>query len=135
MERTLIVIKRDGVRRGLVGRVLTRFEDKGFRILKLKMLTFSKKDAEDFYSPHVGKDFFQDLISFITSGPVVAAILEGPTAIDAVRTMIGSTKSAEASAGTIRGDFGLGITDNIIHASDSLESYTRESNIIFKSTL
>ena len=133
MDRTLIVIKPDGVRRGLVGRVLTRFEDKGFRILELRMLTFSKKDAEDFYSPHVGKDFFQDLISFITSGPVVAAILEGPTAIDAVRTMIGSTKSAEASAGTIRGDFGLGVTDNIIHASDSLESYIRESKIIFKS--
>ena len=135
MERTLIVIKPDGVKRGLVGRVLTRFEDKGFRVLELKMFTLSKKDAKEFYSPHVRKGFFQDLISFITSGPVVAAILEGHSAIDVVRRMIGSTRSAEALAGTIRGDFGLGVTDNIIHASDSLESYTRESNIIFKSTL
>ena len=134
MEQTLIVIKPDGVRRGLIGRVFSRFEDKGFRIVDFRMMTFSKKCAEEFYSPHMGKPFFQDLISFIISGPVVAIIVEGSSAIDVVRRMIGPTKSAEAPAGTIRGDFSLGLTNNIVHASDSSESFVRESALIFEST-
>ena len=132
IEQALIVIKPDGVQRGLVGEILSRFEKKGFKIKALKMLNFSREMAEDFYSPHKGKAFFNDLINFIISGPVVAAILEGSYAISVVRSMIGSTKSYEALPGTIRGDYGLGVTDNIIHASDSKESFEREAKIIFK---
>lgn len=130
-ERTLIVIKPDAVRRGLVGKIISRFEEKGFRIVDLKMLIFTKAQAERFYEPHVGKPFFPELVNFITSGPVVAAILEAPNAVSVVRLMIGSTKSFEAPPGTIRGDFGLGVTENVIHASDSEESFRRESAIVF----
>ena len=132
VERTLIVIKPDGVKRGLVGRILARFEDRGFKITDLKMQTLTKEEAEEFYSVHVSKPFFSDLVSFITSGPIVAAILEAPSAIEVARRMIGPTNSAQAPSGTIRGDFGLGLTDNVIHASDSSESYVKESSVIFK---
>ncbi len=132
MEQTLVIIKPDGVARSLVGEIISRFERKGFKIVKLKMLTLTRQVADEFYSPHRGKPFFEDLLSFIVSGPVVAAILEGSNAVDVVRRMIGVTRSFEAAAGTIRGDFGLGITDNVIHASDSRESFERESKIIFK---
>lgn len=131
MERTLIVIKPDGVSRGLTGEIIARFERKGFKIVALQMLQFDQDLAKDFYSPHVGKPFFPDLQSFITSGPVVAAVLQGNNAVDVVRRMIGVTKSFEAAAGTIRGDYGLGFTDNVIHASDSQESFARESKILF----
>lgn len=134
MERTLIVVKPDGVTRGLVGEILARFERRGFKILDMKMLKLSRAQAEAFYSPHVGKPFFRELITFITSGPVVAAILEGAAAIDVARRMIGSTKSFEAPAGTIRGDYGLGITDNIVHASDSPESFRHEAKVIFEAS-
>lgn len=130
-EQTLIVIKPDAVRRGLIGKIISRFEEKGFKIIALKMFTFTKQQAERFYEPHASKPFFQDLVNFITSGPVVAAILEAPNAVSVVRLMIGSTRSYEASPGTIRGDFGLGVTENVIHASDSDESFKRESAIIF----
>jgi nucleoside-diphosphate kinase len=130
-DRTLLVVKPDGVRRGLVGELLLRFERKGFRILELRMFTFSKEKAEAFYSPHRGKAFFDDLVAFMTSGPVVAAVLEGRTAVDVVRRLIGATRAYEADAGTVRGDFSLGITDNVIHAADSPESFVRESKIIF----
>lgn len=131
IERTLIVIKPDGVRRGLIGAIISRFENKGFKIVDLKMLRMTREQAEEFYAPHVGKHFYEELISFITSGPVVAAILEGPSSISVVRKMIGSTNSLEAAPGTIRGDYGLAITENIIHASDSVENFIRESKIIF----
>jgi nucleoside-diphosphate kinase len=131
MEQTLIVIKPDAVQRKLVGAILTRFENRGFLILKMKTFTFTRNQAEEFYAPHKGKDFFSSLVKFITSGQVVAVILEGSTAIEPVRLMIGSTKSYEANAGTIRGDFGLGIKDNVIHASDSAESFERESKVVF----
>jgi len=131
VERTLIVVKPDGVSRALVGEVLSRFERKGFKIQALKMLTFDNSLASNFYAPHVGKAFFPELQQFITSGPVVAAILEGNNAVEVVRRMIGSTKSYEAASGTIRGDFALGITDNVIHASDSQDSFERESKILF----
>ena len=131
MEQTLIVIKPDGVEQKLVGDILSRFEKKEFNILKMKMFNFTKEQAEELYLPHREKSFFSNLVLFIISGPVVAVILEGSTAIEVVRKMIGSTKSYEAAPGTIRGDYGLGLTANIIHASDSKESFERESKIIF----
>ena len=130
-EDTLIVVKPDGVRRGYVGEVVSRFERKGFTIKKLQMLTMSKSQAEEFYAVHKGKPFFPELVAFITSGPVVGAILTGRDAVAAVRRMVGSTKSWEAATGTIRGDLSLGYTDNIIHASDSAESFAHESRTFF----
>jgi nucleoside-diphosphate kinase len=131
-EETLIVLKPDSVRRGLVGQIVSRFEAKGFVVKRLQMLTMSKAQAEDFYSVHKGKPFFRELVTFITSGPVVGAVLSGRDAVATVRRMVGATKSWEAGAGTIRGDFALGLTDNAIHASDSAESYTKESKAFFR---
>jgi len=130
-DHTLVVVKPDGIRRKLLGKILGRFEDKGFRITDLRFFILSPKEADEFYSVHKGKPFFEDLVSFISSGPVVACILEGERAVDTVRLMIGATKSFEAAAGTIRGDYGLGLTENIIHASDSPESFIKESRVIF----
>jgi len=134
IEDTLIVVKPDGVRRGLVGEVVRRFETKGFAVKKLQMQTMSKAMAVDFYSVHKDKPFFPELVSFITSGPVVGAVLSGRDAVATVRRMVGVTKSWEAAPGTIRGDYGLGYTDNIIHASDSGESFARESAVFFGKT-
>jgi len=131
MEKTLIIIKPDSVSRKLAGEIISRFEKKNFTIIKLKMCLLSKKEAEKFYAAHIDKPFFTDLVNFITSDYIISAVLEGEHAITTVRQMIGSTKSYEANSGTIRGDFGLGITNNVIHASDSLESFITESNIIF----
>src|SRR5437867_10599609 len=125
-EQTLFIVKPDGVERKLVGEIISRFEEKGFNILKLKMFTFTKQMAEEFYLVHKSKPFFGELVSFITSGRVIAAIIEGNNAIATTRLMIGSTKSYEASPGSIGGDFSLGLTDNIIHASDSKESFEKE---------
>ena len=130
-EQTLIIIKPDAFKRSLTGKILSRFEDKGFKIKNLRLLNFSVRQAEDFYSSHVGKPFFTELVSFISSGAAVVCILEGNNAIETARILIGSTKSFEAAPGTIRGDYGLGITDNIIHASDSYESFIKESRVIF----
>ena len=131
-EKTLFIVKPDGVDRNLVGEVVSRFERKGFKILKLKMFTFTQERAKKFYNVHKDKPFFGELISYITSGPVVIAIIEAHNAIATTRIMIGTTKSFEASPGTIRGDFGLGLTDNIIHASDSKESFDHESRVAFE---
>ena len=129
-EQTLIVIKPDGFKRQLTGKILDRFEEKGFRIKNLKSYNFTQAKAKEFYSIHKEKPFFNELVSFISSGTVVVCVLEGENAINTVRIMIGSTKSFEAMPGTIRGDFGLGFTDNIIHASDSYESFIKESRVI-----
>jgi len=131
-EKTLFIVKPDAVSRNLVGKVILRFERKGFKILKLKMFIFTQDQAEKFYDVHKDKSFFGELTSFITSGPVVAAIIEGNNAIATTRIMIGATKSFEAEPGSIRGDFGLGLSDNIIHASDSQESFDHESRIAFE---
>lgn len=131
VEKTLIVVKPDGFKRQLTGRILARFEEKGLQIKNLKSYNFTKEKAQEFYSVHKDKPFFGELVSFITSGMVVACILEGNNAVSTVRLMVGATKSFEAAPGTIRGDFGLGFTDNIIHASDSPESFTKESKVIF----
>ncbi len=131
-EQTLIVIKPDAFERKLTGTILSRFEKKGLLIKELKSFNFTKEKAEEFYSAHQNKPFFHELVSFISSSTVVGCILEGEKAINVVRQMIGSTRSFEAQPGTIRGDYGFGITNNIIHASDSYESFIKESKVIFK---
>ncbi len=131
VEETLVVLKPDSVSRGLVGDILSRFEKRGFKVKRLQMITMSKAQAQDFYDMHKGKPFFGELVSFITSGPVVGAILEGRDAVATVRRMVGATKSWESPPGTIRGDFSLGYTDNAIHASDSAQSYRAESSAFF----
>jgi len=130
-EQTLFIVKPDAVRRKLVGEIIARFERKGFAILKLKMFQFTQERAEQFYDVHRDKPFFGELTSFITSGPVVAAVIEGNNAIAATRIMIGATKSFEAAPGSVRGDYGLGFSENIIHASDSQESFEHESRVAF----
>jgi nucleoside-diphosphate kinase len=131
VEQTLIVVKPDGFKKGLVGKIIARFEEKGFQIVNLKSFQFDEQTAKKFYDAHKDKHFFNELVSFICSGKTVACVLEGNNAIATVRLMVGNTKSSEAMTGTIRGDFGLGFTDNIIHASDSAESFIKESKIIF----
>jgi nucleoside-diphosphate kinase len=131
-EQTLFIVKPDAVQRNLIGEIISRFEKKEFKVMKLKMFNFTKKQAEEFYSVHKSKPFFNELVSFITSGRIVAAVIEGNNAIETTRLMIGSTKSFEAAPGSIRGDFGLGFTDNIIHASDSKESFEKEVKVVFE---
>jgi len=131
LEQTLIVVKPDGFKKGIVGKIISRFEEKGFQIVNLRSFQFDTDTARKFYDAHKDKHFFNELVSFICSGKTVGCILEGNNAISTVRLMVGNTKSTEAQPGTIRGDFGLGFTDNIIHASDSAESFIKESKIIF----
>ena len=130
-EQTLIIIKPDAVKRDLVGEILSRFEKRGFSISKLKMFNFTTEMAEQFYSVHSSKPFFGELVSFITSGRVAAAIIEGENVINMTREIIGKTNPKEASPGTIRGDFGNGILENSIHASDSRESFDKEVDVVF----
>jgi len=130
-EQTLVIVKPDAVKRNLAEEILSRFKKKGFRISKLKTFNFTVEMAEQFYSVHSSKSFFGELVSFITSGTVTAAIIEGDNVIGITREIIGKTNPKEASAGTIRGDFGIGILENSIHASDSKESFDKEVNIIF----
>ena len=130
-EQTLIIIKPDAVKRNLVGEILSRFEKKGFTISKLKALNFTVEMAEQFYSAHNSKPFFGELVSFITSRKVVAAVIEGENVIDTTREVIGKTNPKDAAPGTIRGDFGIDITENSIHASDSSESFDKEVNVVF----
>ncbi|MDW0341357.1 MAG: nucleoside-diphosphate kinase [Nitrososphaeraceae archaeon] len=131
LEQTLIVVKPDGFKKGLVGKIISRFEEKGFQIVNLRSFQFDTDTAHKFYDAHKDKHFFNELVSFICSGKTVGCILEGNNAISTIRLMVGNTKSTEAQPGTIRGDFGLGFTDNIIHASDTAESFIKESKIIF----
>ena len=130
-EQTLIIVKPDAVKRNLVEEILSRFEKKGFTISKQKTLNFTIEMAKQFYSAHSSKPFFDELVSFITSGKVTAAIIEGDNAINMTREIIGKTNPKEASPGTIRGDFGISITENSIHASDSRESFDKEVNVVF----
>ncbi|MCE4620311.1 MAG: nucleoside-diphosphate kinase [Desulfurococcales archaeon] len=131
VERTLVLVKPDGVKRGLIGEVISRFERKGLKIKALKMVWLDKSKAEEFYSVHKDKPFFNSLVEFITSGPIVAMVLEGDSAISVVRLMIGATDGRKAAPGTIRGDFALDIQDNVVHASDSEESFRREFSVLF----
>jgi nucleoside-diphosphate kinase len=131
VERTLIVVKPDAVARGLVGEIISRFERRSLRPVEIRMQTVSREKASLFYNVHRDKPFYGDLVSFISSGPSVGVVLEGRDAIALVRRMIGSTRSWEAAAGTVRGDFATGLLDNAIHASDSKESFDWESKTYF----
>ena len=131
MEETLIFLKPSALERGIIGEVLSRFERKGLRFKALKLMKMNRELAEEFYSIHRGKHFFQELIDVISDRYILAAVLSGRDAINVVRSLIGSTDPVKAAPGTIRGDYGLDITDNIIHASDSKESFLREVKILF----
>jgi nucleoside-diphosphate kinase len=131
VESTLLIVKPDGVRRGLVGEVLRRAENKGLRIAEIRSLTIDRSLAEEHYGEHRDKSFFGELVEFITSGPVVVARLEGEGVIAAWRTIMGPTDPANAPPGTIRGDYGTIITENLVHGSDSSESAERELKLFF----
>ncbi len=133
VESTLLIVKPDGVRRGLIGEVLRRAEAKGLRIAEMRMMRIDRRLAEEHYGEHREKPFFAELVTFITSGPVVVARLEGEGAIGVLRTMMGPTDPAAAPPGTIRGDYGLIITENIVHGSDSPGSAERELKLFFGS--
>jgi nucleoside-diphosphate kinase len=126
LERTLIIIKPDAVQRGLTGEILRRFESRGLRIVGMKFMSVAQALAEKHYEEHKGKGFFNGLVSYITSSPVVVIALEGTNAVQAARNTIGSTKPHEAAAGTIRGDFALEVGRNLVHGSDSVDSGNRE---------
>ena len=130
-ERTLVLIKPDGVRRGLIGAVVSRIERKGLKIVALELRTLDRETASSHYAEHVGKPFFEPVMEFITSGPLVALVAEGPRAIEAFRALAGATDPLAASPGTIRGDHALEIGENIVHGSDSAESAQREIKIFF----
>lgn len=132
MERTFVAIKPDGVQRGLVAEIIRRFETKGFKLVGLKMMVVDRATAEQHYGEHKGKGFFNGLVDFITSGPVVAMVWEGNNVVASVRKMMGATNPANAEVGTIRGDFCVDIGRNIVHGSDSVESANREIGIFFK---
>jgi nucleoside-diphosphate kinase len=131
MERTLILVKPDAMQRGLAGEILARLERRGLRLVGLKLLQVDRALAERHYGEHVGKPFYEGLVGYITAYPIVAAVLEGTDAIEAVRNTIGKTNPRDATPGTIRGDFGLEIGRNLIHGSDSLASAEREVALFF----
>lgn len=131
VEHTFIMVKPDGVARGLVGEVISRFEKKGLTLERIRGLTISEDMARTHYEEHLEKPFFPDLLEFITSGPVVAMEWSGENAISVGRTLMGATNPQEATPGTIRGDYGLMVTENIIHGSDGAESAKRELEIFF----
>lgn len=130
-QRTLILVKPDGVRRQLIGEVIKRIEQKGYRILEMKMFTIDKGLAEEHYAEHVERPFFAELVSFITSGPVVAMMVEGDDAVAGMRQIMGATNPLDAAPGSLRGDFATAIGENIVHGSDSLESAERELKLFF----
>jgi nucleoside-diphosphate kinase len=131
LERTLFIVKPDAVRRGLVGELVSRVERKGLRILEGRFFTIDDDLAHRHYAEHEGKPFFADLIAFITSGPVLALVVEGPEAISVVRALMGPTNPRQAPPGTIRGDLAIELTENLVHGSDSPESAARELALFF----
>ena len=131
MERTLILVKPDAFARGLTGEIIARFERKGLRIVALKHMTVTQDLATRHYAEHEGKPFFGELVDFITSGPLVAMVLEGQDAIRAARQVIGATNPLEAAPGSIRGDFALEVQTNLVHGSDSADSAGREIGLFF----
>lgn len=131
MEQTFVMVKPDAVQRNLVGEIITRFENKGLKIVGLKMLRMNRELAERNYEEHRGKLFYASLVDYIISSPVVAMALEGKDVVDTVREMVGATNPLTAAPGTIRGDFGIDIGRNIVHSSDSLASATRELDLFF----
>jgi nucleoside-diphosphate kinase len=131
MDRTLILVKPDAFARALTGEILARFERKGLRIAAMRHLTMDRALAEQHYAEHAGKGFYEELVSFITSGPLVALVLEGEQAVTAARQVIGATNPLEASPGSIRGDFAIEVGQNMVHGSDSPESARREVALFF----
>lgn len=131
VEQTLILVKPDGVRRGLVGEVISRIEARGYALRALELKSLERDDAERHYAEHTDEPFFGELVDFITGGPLVALVLEGHEAIKAARQAIGATNPIEAAPGSIRGDYGLEVQTNLVHGSDSVESATREIEIFF----
>ncbi len=131
MERTLVLLKPDAVQRGLSGKVIARFEAKGLKIVGIKMIHMDRALAGRHYGIHEGKPFFEGLVNFITSSPIVAIALEGPKAVEVVRAMIGVTDPKKAALGTIRGDFGMDIGRNLVHGSDSPENAVTELELFF----
>ena len=131
MERTLILVKPDAFARNLTGEIIARFERKGLRLAALKQMTMTTELAEQHYAEHVEKPFFGELTSFITSGPLVAMVLEGDRAIEAARQVIGATDPLKASPGSIRGDFAIEVGQNMVHGSDAPESAAREVALFF----
>ena len=131
MDRTLILVKPDAFARGLTGEIIARFERKGLRIAALKHMQMDKDLASQHYAEHEGKPFFGELVEFITSGPIVAMVLEGESAIKAARQVIGATNPLEAAPGSIRGDYAIAVGQNMVHGSDSPESGEREAKLFF----
>ncbi|WP_101844092.1 nucleoside-diphosphate kinase [Halobacillus sp. Marseille-P3879] len=132
MEKTFLMIKPDGVQRNLIGEVTTKFENKGFKLAGAKLMTIDRALAEEHYGEHKGKPFFEELVNFITSGPVFAMVWEGENVISTARQMMGATNPQEASPGTVRGDYGLTVGKNVIHGSDSQQSAEREIGLFFQ---
>jgi nucleoside-diphosphate kinase len=131
MERSLVLIKPDAIQRGLAGEIISRLERKGLKIVAMKMLHMDKNLAQRHYAIHKGKAFFDDLVNFITSSPVIAIVFQGKNAVEIIRQMMGETDPAKAYRGTIRGDFGIDIGHNLVHGSDSLENASKEINLFF----
>ena len=131
MERTLILVKPDAFARSLTGEIIARFERKGLRLIALRQLVMERGLAERHYAEHEGKPFYEELVGFITSGPLVALVLEGESAVEAARQVIGATNPLEASPGSIRGDFAVSVGQNMVHGSDSPESAEREVGLFF----
>ena len=131
MDRTLILVKPDAFERGLTGEVIARFERKGLRIAALKLMLLERELAERHYAEHTEKPFFGELVEFITRGPLVALVLEGPSAVGAARQVIGATNPVDAAPGSIRGDFAIEVTFNLVHGSDSADSAAREVGLFF----
>ena len=131
-EKTLLFVKPDGVMRGLTGEIIRRIERKGLLITAIKLLKLNRERAEEFYNVHRGKPFFEALVKHVTSGPILAMVIEGPNAVSVVRKLIGNTSPFEAEPGTIRGDFGINLTKNVVHASDNVENAEKEVAFFFK---
>ena len=133
MQRTLVLVKPDGVRRGLAGEVISRLEQKGLTLVAMELRTLDRATAEEHYGEHRERPFFGELVEFITGGPLVALVVEGPNAVAGVRRIMGVTNPVEATPGSLRGDYALEIGQNLVHGSDSPESATREIAIFFPS--
>jgi nucleoside-diphosphate kinase len=132
MEKSLVLIKPDAIQRGLAGKIISRLEEKGLKIVAMKMLQIDRDLAQRHYAVHKGKAFFDDLVNFITSSPIIAAVFQGRNAVEIIRQVMGETDPAKAHSGTIRGDFGIDIGYNLIHGSDSLDNASKEIELFFK---
>jgi nucleoside-diphosphate kinase len=132
MERSLVLIKPDAIQRGLAGEIISRLEEKGLKIVAMKMLHMDKNLAQRHYAIHEGKAFFNDLVNFITSSPIIAIVFQGKNAVQIIRQMMGETDPVKARSGTIRGDFGIDIGYNLVHGSDSLENASTEIELFFQ---